>query len=260
MSAGRGTTHSAVCKYLSSRPALVVVLIWAVLTAVGEVLVVAVDFFPLNAAEEANIVDGAFRVLSILAVPVAAFVIAMLLVSVTRFRTRGEPSQDGPPIFTNPRVVTAWLAVTVGLTILMIIYPGIIGLNELHASSHKPVDLVIQVEASQFLWKLTYPEQNVTTFTELVLPVGQHVRFDIEATDVVHAFWIPAFRGKVDAVPGLITHVYATPSKTGSFEDDSNLRLQCAELCGVGHAVMRAPVRVVEQAEFDAWVSEHRSN
>ncbi len=242
-----------------SRPALVVVAIWAGLTAVGEAFVVGADLFPLNAAAEGHIVDDAFRVLMILAVPVAAFVIAMLVVIVARFRSDGEPATDGPPILSHRWVVGSWFTVTSALTVLVIIYPGIIGLNELHAQSHKPVDLVIEVEASQFLWKMTYPAQDVTTFTELVLPIDQHVRFDITSTDVLHSFWIPAFRGKIDAVPGLVTNVFATPNKTGSFDDDSNLRLQCAELCGVGHATMSVPVRVVEQSEFDAWVAEHQS-
>ena len=117
----------------------------------------------------------------------------------------------------------------------------------------------MQVEASRFLWKLTYPEQNVTSFTELVLPLGKHVRFEITSTDALHSFWIPAFRGKIDAVPGLLTTVYATPERTGSFDDDMNFRLQCAELCGVAHGAMTVPVRVVEQGEFDAWVADNRA-
>jgi cytochrome c oxidase subunit 2 len=76
---------------------------------------------------------------------------------------------------------------------------------------------------------------------------------------VVHSFWIPAFRMKIDAVPGLWTTAYVTPEDTGSTKDTSVMRLQCAEMCGFGHFAMRAGVRVVEQADFDAWVAEMKS-
>jgi cytochrome c oxidase subunit 2 len=92
----------------------------------------------------------------------------------------------------------------------------------------------------------------------LVLPIDAKVQFLVNARDVIHSLWIPAFRVKIDAVPGLTTSVKATPNTLGTYEKDVNFRLQCAELCGAGHAVMRMPVRVVEQAEFDEWISEQR--
>ena len=120
------------------------------------------------------------------------------------------------------------------------------------------VDLVVELEARTFAWRVSYPSLNISRLRkEMVLPVGKHVRFDVTSKDVIHSFWISAFRVKIDAVPGLVTTEYATPDRTGSFEDDFNLRLQCAELCGVGHATMTMPVRVVEQGEFDAWVAEN---
>lgn len=131
-------------------------------------------------------------------------------------------------------------------------------MTQLMVLAQRAPDLVVQVEGSRFSWKITYPQHNVTTFKELVLPVGKHVRFDVSATDVLHAFWVPAFRMKIDAVPGLPTTVYATPNKTGSFEDDSGFRLQCAELCGILHGNMTVPVRVLEQGQFDAWVAQQK--
>ncbi len=89
-----------------------------------------------------------------------------------------------------------------------------------------------------------------------MLPMGQRVRFDVTSIDVLHAFWIPAFRMKIDAVPGMVTTVYATPDKTGTFQDDYGFRLQCAEMCGTFHSKMMLPVRVVETGEFDDWVAQ----
>lgn len=237
---------------------LVVVILWIALTVVGEILVIASAPFPLPsvAAIEGQIVDDAFRILMMLAVPVFAFVVAMLTYSVLRFRRRGEPSQDGPAIHSRGPFVAAWMAITTALTIVMIIYPGITGMKALGAQADKDVDLVVQVEGSRWSWKITYPEHRVVSRTEMVLPVGKHILFEVSATDVLHSFWIPAFRMKIDAVPGMVTQVNATPDKVGAFSTDPRLRLQCAEACGLLHNKMIMPVRVLEQKEFDAWLAQ----
>lgn len=232
-------------------------LIWAALTAVGEVLVVASAPFPLPpvAAAEGKIVDSAFRVLMMLAVPVFAFVVAMLIYSIPRFRRRGEPSQDGPALRTHGPFIVTWLAITTGLTIFMSIHPGVTGMHALRAGDKVEPDLVVQVEGSRWSWKITYPQRKVTNRDEMVLPVGQHIRFEVTATDILHAFWVPAFRMKIDAVPGKVTTIYATPTSLGAFSTDPGLRLQCAELCGLLHDKMVMPVRVVEAREFEAWLA-----
>ena len=89
---------------------------------------------------------------------------------------------------------------------------------------------------------------------ELVVPVDTRIRFDVTSIDVLHSFWVPAFGMKIDAVPGRTTEMFVTTERTGDYADDSTLRAQCAELCGLSHAEMAMPVRVVERAEFDAWV------
>lgn len=232
-------------------------LLWLVLTAIGEVVAVNWDFQPLAAAEEANIVDEAFRVLVYMGIPVCAFVFATLIYSFIRFRRNGEDFEDGPPIRGHKGVIGGWLAISTALTVLVIIYPGTIGWLDLRASADTPDDLVIQVEGSRWVWKMTYPDQQVVSFTDLVLPVDQKVLFEVTATDVLHSFWVPAFRIKIDAVPGRTTTIRVTPNRTGSEEVDSGFRLQCAELCGLGHYVMKVPVRVVEMDEFEAWVAEN---
>jgi cytochrome c oxidase subunit 2 len=75
----------------------------------------------------------------------------------------------------------------------------------------------------------------------------------MEAVDVLHSFWVPQFGQKMDAVPGIETHVYVTPKHVGEYA------VVCAELCGLGHATMRAKARVVTQAEFDKWIEEQRA-
>jgi len=226
--------------------------LWAGLTVLGEGLALRAGVFPLAAAEEARIIDSAFRFLMILSVPVFTFVLAVLAYSLVSFRGRGEPPEDGPPWHGRGAVPWVWLLATTALAVYVIFNPGLKGLAELRANP--TADLVVRLEGSRWLWKIAYPQYGVSA-REVVLPVGRRVRFDVTATDVLHAFWIPAFRVKIDAVPGLVTRVFVTPTAVGSFEDDDTLRLQCAELCGLGHNLMRSPVRVVEAAEFDEWVA-----
>ncbi len=238
--------------------AAAVALLWAVLTAVGEVLVWNLPIFPARGAREAEVADRAFLVLGRLAVPVFAFVVAMLLYSALRFRARGRPEGLGAAIWGSPRAYVPWLAVTGALAVLLIVDPGLVGLAEIRGEPR--ADLVVQVTGSQWSWTVGYPDYGgVTTLDEMVLPAGRRIRFEVRSTDVVHAFWVPAFRMKIDAVPGRTTVVYATPTRTGSFHTDPAYRLQCAELCGLGHSFMRMPVEVVEEDEFLAWIDEVRA-
>lgn len=233
-------------------------LIWAALTALGEVLVWNVSIFPTPGAREAEVADRAFLVLSRLAVPVFAFVVAMLLYSALRFRSRGRPEGLGAAIWGSRRAYVPWLAITGALAVLLIVDPGLTGLAEFRGSSR--ADLVVRVTGSQWSWTVAYPDQGgVSTLDEMVLPVGRRVRFEVTSTDVIHALWIPAFRVKVDAVPGRTTVVYATPTRVGTFHTDLAYRLQCAELCGLGHASMRLGVEVVPEEEFRAFIEELRA-
>ena len=115
--------------------------------------------------------------------------------------------------------------------------------------------------AYQFAWLAEYPEQNVRVAgpKELVLPAHTRIRFDITALDVVHSFWVPVFRSKMDAVPGQITTLYITTTDPGSPATDSGYRVQCAELCGLLHARMTMPVRVLPQAEFQQWLTQQQA-
>jgi len=233
--------------------------LWAVLSVFGEVILFTFSFYPKRASAEAAIVDDAFQLLMVLSAPVFAFVISVLVYSLLRFRSRGEPAEDGPPLKATRAMGGAWLAVTGALAVFVIFNPGLKGLAELR--SNPRADLVVKVEGRQWLWTVSYPAQGVKVNSpkEMRLPVNKRVKFEITSVDVVHSFWVSAFRMKIDAVPGLTTSLYVTPTEVGSFSTDPGLRVQCAELCGLGHADMRMPVAVVEPAEFDAWVGSLRA-
>ena len=234
------------------RDAVIVAIIWVALVVAGEVLVFAFTYLPAQFSHEAKVVDDAYILLSALAVPVFAFVIAMVVYSVIRFRAKGDEVEDGAPIKTNRAVVTTWLIITSALAIGILINPGFVGLAEIRGEPS--ADMVIEVEARRWSWEVAYPNGASIT-DELVVPVDTRIRFDVTATDILHSFWVPAFRVKIDAVPGRTTQLFMTATRTGTLEDDAGLRLQCAELCGVGHGIMAIPVRVLPEAEFEAWLS-----
>ena len=109
--------------------------------------------------------------------------------------------------------------------------------------------MVVDVYSQQYEWHFNYPEQGVTS-RELHVPVDRQIEFRMHSLDVIHSFWVPEWRIKKDNVPGITTRAYVTPTKA------EDLTLVCTELCGFGHATMRAPVVVEKsQADFDKWAT-----
>jgi cytochrome c oxidase subunit 2 len=113
----------------------------------------------------------------------------------------------------------------------------------------KSPELVVNVTGVQFAWLFTYPDTEVTS-SELHLPIGREVLINMTANDVIHAFWVPEFRIKQDAIPGRQSEFRFTPKKSGDYV------LICAELCGPYHGAMRTQVVVESQADFDQWMQE----
>jgi cytochrome c oxidase subunit II len=237
------------------RDLVIVGVLWLVLTIIGEYFAVVLDFFPTFRSDKGEEIDSAFRVLVYFAVPVCAGVVAALVYSVLAHRTPGVPEQDGPPMHGRGAVPLVWFGASAVLTLIVMIYPGLIGISAIFGEDSDP-DLVVEVQGVQWTWFVSYPDQGVSGVRELVLPVDRSVRFDVTSPDVLHSFWVPAFGMKIDAVPGRTTTVSLTPTKLGSFETDQNMRLQCAELCGLQHSTMQIPVSVVTDAEFEAWLLE----
>ena len=151
-----------------------------------------------------------------------------------------------------------WFAVTSGLTILVMVHPGFTGLLALREDRHQ--DMVVAVQAAQWSWNFTFPGRpELEKVTDLKLPTDTRIRFDVTSRGVVHSFWLPMYRMKIDAVPGRVNSVYVTTEEAISNEEDTNVRVQCAELCGTGHPRMQVRVEVVERAEFDAWLAEQQA-
>jgi len=172
-------------------------------------------------------------------------VMAVAIYCVVRFRVRpGGPTGDGAPIHGNTRLEVIWVTIPFLMVTALAIY-GWIVLDDLEAK--QPNTLVVNVTGQQFTWSFDYPSEKVKS-NELVLPKDRPVEFRIHTKDVLHSFWVPEFRLKSDAVPGLTTKIRLTPDRIGRYQ------VVCAELCGIGHATMRQNVRVVPSTEFSSWL------
>lgn len=172
-----------------------------------------------------------------------------------------------------------WLVIATSVGIFALLIPGLFVYSEVVAGpSEEP--LVVEVLAEQWRWNYRFPgpdgefgrtdlnlvsrdnvfgldlndpnaaDDIVISGGPLYLPVNQSILFQFRSKDVLHAFWIPEFRVMIDSVPGMVTEQWLVPTRTGQFQ------VTCAEYCGVGHHLMYSEVFVVEQQEFDRWLSE----
>ncbi len=117
-------------------------------------------------------------------------------------------------------------------------------------------DQTVNVVGFRWNWGFNYLDEDAYAIgspnvpAELVLPVGEKIRFELTSPDVIHSFWVPAFLFKMDVIPGKTNVFELTPDKVGTYAG------KCAELCGVDHARMLFNVRVVERAEFDQYIAD----
>ena len=228
-------------------------LIATIVVVTSVIALMAVFYFakltPDAAAAQADPIDQILRVLFMMGGGIFALVMALLLYSVFAFRRRPDDTTDGPGVQGDNRLEALWTIIPLAILIGLAVY-GAITLGTIRPGP-TPQELEVNVTGFQWAWQFEYPQQGITP-TELRLPVNRPVLFRLHSPDVVHSFWVPEWRVKQDLVPGMHTELRITPTTTGSF------RLLCAELCGVGHAIMRANVVVVPPAEFDRWVAEQK--
>jgi cytochrome c oxidase subunit II len=119
-----------------------------------------------------------------------------------------------------------------------------------YLSLRRVPDNALPIHASARMWSWLFTYENGKTSDKLYVPVGQPVRVELVAEDVLHSFYVPAFRVKRDCVPGMPTYAWFVADQPGSYD------LFCAEYCGVGHADMITTVEAIPKAEFAAWVEE----
>jgi cytochrome c oxidase subunit 2 len=241
---------------VSKQRSLVVAGLAALLaTAIGIVISYAIHWFPAQASTQARDTDRLYHVLVIASIPIFVMVVTVVLYSVWQFHMKpGEELKDGPPIHGNTRLEVFWTALPTILIIGLVGYSFVI----LKDNEKKPAqEIQIGVTGEQFAWSYQYPP-SVTggkplNSDQLYVPEGESVYFNMRSKDVIHAFWIPAFRIQEDVVPGITTHWRATPDRLGDYPVVCNL------LCGLGHSLMRSTVHVVTPTKFHEWIDSQLS-
>src|SRR5258705_1778624 len=239
----------------SLRPTVIrAVVLGVIASIIGIVLGLLINWFPAQGSTQADKIDTFWDVLIICSVPVFVLVTSVVLISVIKFRMRpGEEDLDGPPIHGNTRLEVIWTSVPATLLIALCAYAYIV----LHDIEKAPgySEMHVKVIGQQFTWTFEYTGTDGKKFTttQLYVPEGKSVRFDVTAKVVLHDFWVTAWRMKIDAVPGITTHYRITPVKTGQ---KKTYPVVCAELCGLGHAFMRQTAHVYPQKDFDAWMAK----
>jgi cytochrome c oxidase subunit 2 len=227
------------------------------LVAIGVVIGVLVtlvavlfQWLPTSASEEFDRIQDLYWFATVLSIVIFSIVAAAVVYSVWKWRVPDDDDADGPPIHGHTGLEIVWTAVPAILVIALGIVSAVV-LSENGQASARPLE--VKVIGQQFAWKFEYGDYGDLKSGELVLPVDREARFTMTAVDVIHSFWVPNFGQKQDAVPGIETTILVTPTRTGEFA------VICTELCGLGHATMRAKARVVTQVEFDKWVKEKQA-
>jgi cytochrome c oxidase subunit II len=196
---------------------------------------------------------------SIMAIAAFVFIVVEVLLIFTAVRYRRQPGAGIPrQIAENIPLEIGWtsfpaivLAVVFALTLgtLLAINPS----AQSASSSQTGQVLNIRVIGHQWWWEFQYPDQGVTTANEMHIPVGTTVNLQLESADVIHSFWVPEMGNKKDAIPGLTGTLTYTATKPGRYSG------QCAEFCGVQHALMQMQVVAETPDQFQAWVADQKA-
>ena len=226
-------------------------LIGAVASVLGIALALLIDWFPVPASEQAGPIDTLWDVLLIASVPVFVLVETIVLYCAIKFRMRpGEELKDGPPIHGNTKLEIIWTAIPAILLVGLCTYAYVV-LTDIEKAEANSMN--VRVVGEQFTWTFYYPGEGGDEISspQLYLPANTPVNFTVQSKDVIHDFWVPAFRMKIDAVPGIDTHIRVTTT-----DEMGEFPVVCAELCGLGHSTMRQSAHVVTREEFDAKLAE----
>jgi cytochrome c oxidase subunit 2 len=197
---------------------------------------------------------------------ISLFVLALLLICVFRFNSKANPV---PAKFAhNTAIEIAWT----GIPVLILMFIAIFSFRLLFAYHNMPKpDLTVKATGYQWYWGYAYPDQKIDEYTSnvlteadakaagkpyllgtnnpLIVPVHKTVRVIVTGADVIHDFALPAFGLKTDAVPGRVNETWFNAEQVGTYYGE------CDQLCGVNHAYMPIEIKVVSQADFDAWVA-----
>jgi cytochrome c oxidase subunit II len=203
----------------------------------------SLPLFPEQASTFAERVDALYYYLLSVSGFFVLLIFALIFYFAVKYRRRSEGEQT-PPILGSIPLEVAWIVIPFILVMIMFVW----GASLYFTAFSPPANAMeIFVIGKQWMWKVQHPEGR-REIDELHVPVGYPVKLTITSQDVIHSFYIPAFRIKMDAVPGRYTSTWFEASKTGTFH------LFCAEYCGTAHAGMGGRVVVMKPSEYEQWL------
>lgn len=248
-----------------------VLLVALVMAAIATAVAIFIPWLPEQSSKEAERIDFVFWFVTAICIAIFAVVASISVYSLVKFRARPDDDSDGPPVHGHTGIEIAWTAIPLVLVIGMIVVSSV----ALAKNDEVPANaLRVEVWGQQYAWTFLYPpagadpgednmvcvkrdqgviEDGCKAAPNLRLPLDRPTRLYLSSRDVIHSFWVPEFRQKQDAVPGITTEITVTPTKTG------NYRLICTELCGLGHALMRTRAIVTSSSDFQRWLSSRRT-
>ena len=254
-------SHSAAAGTSSdARHGLRIFLIWLPLAIIADLLIWFVWYPHLPPGRMSDQAQGQqfdIAVMAMLAAPVLLFVWTYFAYAIIVWRRRPGDDEDGPPLHSNTRVQATWITATavivLGLFVfgtVQLIVPAGAGAGEGPSPTWTPnTNNILQVQVIGQQWAFTYrfPQFGGMETTQLLLPKGEQVRFNVTSLDVIHSFWAYQLGVKADANPGVNNVAFAKPQQLGSFT------VRCNELCGIWHGAMYNYGHVVDPAAFQVW-------
>ena len=204
-----------------------------------------ISLLPTTASAEAAKVDTIFFGLLVLAALITVLVFALVLAFAIRYRRGSKANRGELPEILSREFEIGWTAATVLLFLFLFWWAASADISALVP----PKDaLDVHVVGKQWMWKVQHPS-GAREIDELHVPIDVPVRLLMESQDVIHSFFIPAFRIKQDVVPGQQTQTWFKATKLGVFQ------LLCAEFCGTDHSAMRGRIVVMRQDEYANWLT-----
>jgi cytochrome c oxidase subunit 2 len=194
-------------------------------------------------AVSTGVVDNIFIYIVTIAFLLFGFIVFLMIYYVVRYRRSRNPRPAD--ISGNAALEITWIGVSTLLVLTMFFY-GLTGFRFLRNPPQNALE--IGVVARQWSWEFDYP--NGKTSTRLIVPAGEPVRLRLTSKDVIHSFFVPAFRVKQDAVPGLTTQAWFNAGVPGTYD------ILCAEYCGLLHSHMLTQLVVVPKDQYDQWYAQ----
>jgi cytochrome c oxidase subunit II len=244
----------------NARHGLRIFLIWLPLAIIADLLIYFAWYphmAPGRMSDQAQGQQFDIMIMAMLGAPVLLFVWVYFAYALIVWRRRAGDDEDGVPIHGNTRVQATWITATAVIVLGLFVFgtvelivPAGAGAGQGPAPSWRPNTTdILQVQVIGQQWAFTYrfPQFGGMESTQLDLPQGQEVQFNVTSLDVIHSFWPYLLGVKADANPGVNNVAFAKPQQLGRFV------VRCNELCGIWHGAMFNYGRVVTPAAFQVW-------